>query len=36
MLVPLLINDGFHVFLNESAPPGDGGLSVGQAWFEER
>ncbi len=36
MLVPLLINDGFRVFLNESAPPGDGGLSVGQAWFEER
>jgi hydrogenase maturation protein HypF len=35
LLVPLLIKDGFGVFLNEQAPPGDGGLSVGQAWFQE-
>jgi len=36
LLVPLLIKDGFAVFLNEVAPPGDGGLSVGQVWFQER
>ena len=35
LLVPLLINDGFGVFLSVQAPTGDGGLAVGQAWFEE-
>jgi hydrogenase maturation protein HypF len=35
LLIPLLINDGFGVFLNEMAPTGDGGLAVGQAWFAE-
>ena len=33
LLLPLLRNEGFRVFLNEKAPPGDGGISVGQAWF---
>jgi hydrogenase maturation protein HypF len=36
LLVPLLIKDGFRVFLNWQAPPGDGGLAVGQAWYKER
>jgi hydrogenase maturation protein HypF len=36
ILVPHLKNEGFEVFLNEAAPPGDGGISVGQAWYQER
>jgi hydrogenase maturation protein HypF len=35
LLVPHLNKEGFEVFLNVQAPPGDGGLSVGQAWFKE-
>ena len=35
LLIPHLNKDGFEVFLNVRAPAGDGGLAVGQAWFEE-
>ena len=34
IMVPHLIKEGFEVFLNVRAPAGDGGLAVGQAWFE--
>jgi hydrogenase maturation protein HypF len=34
LLVPLLQREGFRVFLNQKAPPGDGGISVGQVWYQ--
>jgi hydrogenase maturation protein HypF len=34
LLVPPLINEGFEAFFNVQAPAGDGGLAVGQAWFD--
>ena len=33
LLVPLLKKEDFQVFLNQKAPPGDGGISVGQVWY---
>ena len=36
LLVPPLCEAGFRVYLNGAVPPGDGGLSVGQLYFEQR
>ncbi len=33
LLIPPLKSGGFRVFLNESVPPGDGGISIGQVYF---
>ncbi|HVP17704.1 MAG TPA: carbamoyltransferase HypF [Spirochaetia bacterium] len=35
LLIPLLKECDFEVLLNKQVPPGDGGLSVGQVWFQE-
>jgi len=35
LLIPLLIQSGFEVFLNAKVPPGDGGISVGQVWYKD-
>jgi hydrogenase maturation protein HypF len=34
LLLPPLAEAGFRVFTNVRIPPGDGGLAVGQAYFE--
>ena len=33
MLIPKLKQSGYDVYLNISVPPGDGGLSIGQVYF---
>ncbi len=34
LLIPRLLNADFEVYLNRAIPPGDGGLAVGQIYFE--
>ncbi|MCD6121081.1 MAG: carbamoyltransferase HypF [Spirochaetales bacterium] len=36
LLVPQLKDKGYDVFLNRAVPPGDGGLSLGQVYFNYR
>jgi hydrogenase maturation protein HypF len=33
LLIPVLEEMGFSVFTNSAVPPGDGGISLGQAYF---
>jgi hydrogenase maturation protein HypF len=34
LLLPALIGDGFQVYTHRQLPPGDGGLAVGQVYFQ--
>ena len=35
LLIPALQDEGFQVYVNQSIPPGDGGIAVGQAYATE-